>query len=268
MRTLKVFLAFFFCCFFSYQHILATPVPDSCLKLFCEGFHPDTLTIEQCSNPDSVKIDTCSSTVDFGHRYATKWFRVEFRKLIFFIPAASNVDTIIDRRWRDIDTSDIALRAGFDSVEVHFGTFVLQKAYPTESDTSSLAHLLQSQVFLLKFDNYVDIDSAQTLLKTIDSINTYYQNRALIALGIYENVEKKVATELIIQPNPASNKIKITRRDNQPINHIELFNVLGKKVYERNIGNTEEVEIDTHSLPDGLYIANCDALKAMILVSK
>jgi len=140
---------------------------------------PPNDTLHLFVNPDSVMIDTCSGSSTFHHRYAAKWFRIEFQKVIFYIPSSSNIDTIIDRGWRDIDTNQIIMRAAFDSVEVHFGSFVLQKAFPGAGDTTTLFNLLQSQIFLLKFNNYVDIDSAQAMLKTIPSVNAYYQNRAV-----------------------------------------------------------------------------------------
>ncbi|HYM21210.1 MAG TPA: hypothetical protein VEW28_09465 [Candidatus Kapabacteria bacterium] len=136
---------------------------------------PPNDSIYKYVNPDSVMIDTCYSSSTYHHRFASKWFRIEFKKVIFNISAASNPDTIIQRTWRDIDTSQMVLRANFDSVEVHFGAFILQKWAPDIGDTTNLL----SQIFLLKFNNYVDIDSAQAMLKTITSINTYYQNRAL-----------------------------------------------------------------------------------------
>lgn len=101
-------------------------------------------------------------------------FESSLKKVIFNISAASNPDTVIQRTWRDINANQTAIRTGFDSIEVHYGTFILQKAYPDAGDTSNLL----SQVFLLKCDSYVDIDSAQAKLKTVPSINTYYQNRA------------------------------------------------------------------------------------------
>src|SRR5580692_5015788 len=136
-------LGLLLCFVFTSIPAFATIGPCSLQLIF-----PPNDSVQKYANPDSVKIDTCHGSSTYHHRFAAKWFRIEFKKVIFNIPAASNPDTVIQRTWRDIDTSQSAIRAGFDSVEVHYGTFILQKAYPDAGDTSNLL----SQVFLLEFD--------------------------------------------------------------------------------------------------------------------
>jgi len=71
-------------------------VIGSCISLlFCIGLGRDTLFAQTQScwtfifplnnshdyvNPDSVKVDTCHNSTTYSHRFAAKWFRVEFKK--------------------------------------------------------------------------------------------------------------------------------------------------------------------------------------------
>ncbi|MEP7234879.1 MAG: hypothetical protein ABI778_06245 [Ignavibacteriota bacterium] len=217
----------------------------------------DTLPpYHQYANPDSVMVDTCSGSATYQHRYAAKWFRVEFQKVIFSIPAATNLDTSIDRGWRDIPTIDTAIRDGFDSIELHYGTFVLQKAYPGADDTTNI-FFSQSQVFLLKFDNYVDIDSAQSMLKTIPSIYTYYQNRAVAFNAVRTHLQIK---PLFLSSSMTTGFLNI-QYPSVTRNRLRVFDMKGcdQSDYVRFVqASSDIIGADCSLLADGFYFLAID----------
>lgn len=64
--------------------------------------------------------------------------------------------------------------------------------------------------------------------------------------------DKKKAEQLIIAPNPSNGYISIIGDNNLSQGRIQIFNYLGKIVYDRNIDSTET--IDVNNLINGMYI--------------
>jgi hypothetical protein len=143
-------------------------------------------------NYDSVMVDTCISDTNWYENwankvlYAKKWFCVILPNNALYIPECP-YDSIVERNWTDIDSSFSNLRVGFQILENTFGQFVLRKEYPHITDSNSTG----SKSFLIRFINYVNIDSAEQFLKNIDGINRqYYFNKCYKLLGNFKDYQE------------------------------------------------------------------------------
>jgi hypothetical protein len=136
---------------------------DSCWKL-CGPHDPEN----GFYNPDSLMVDTC---VVPNRNYAKKWYEIITNQILMDVPSYP-IDTLIEYQWTDIDTSFTDLREDFYDLENIFGAFHIKKEFPHIVDTSKIA----SRCYLIRFDNYVDIDSVELLLNSIEDIEkVWYQ---------------------------------------------------------------------------------------------
>ena len=208
-------------------------------------------------NPDSVLYDTCLCKTKpwlppyCKYVYAKQWFGLNLPNGALNIPQAPR-DSIILRNWRDIDSSFTDLRAGFENLENIFGNFSFMKVFPDDIDTNSIG----SRYFKIRFDSYVNIDSASNLIDSIKGIKgggylgryNYYEN---VNDSIYNN-EQKI---LIISPNPCNNLLKITGyfviKTNIQIITLQGIILYSKKFTELNY--YDSILINTSELPNGIY---------------
>ena len=65
--------------------------------------------------------------------------------------------------------------------------------------------------------------------------------------------EASLDTELRIFPNPASNSITVSN-NKESLNNIEIYNVIGSKVWSRESINNHSLQIDISSLKSGVYL--------------
>ena len=68
-------------------------------------------------------------------------------------------------------------------------------------------------------------------------------------LGLPENAVSSFA----VYPNPANDFVTISSKSD-PISQIEIFNVLGQKIMERNFSENLSENIDVSSLQSGMYV--------------
>src|SRR5260221_284133 len=134
--------------------------PDSCLKLLG---HDRIDHIKDWRNPDSIMVDSCLSSPAYLHKFAKKWFSLDFQYGSMLPIPAAPVDTIIQVEWTRIDTNFRATRVAFNALEQRFGHFILQKGVPRVGDTSDNL----STIFDMKFDSLVDVRAVDTQLKII-----------------------------------------------------------------------------------------------------
>ena len=151
-----------------------------------------------------------------SNRYAHAWF----------LKINSNGDTIWQKIYNFKNVPDLIDDNNFffDIKPSQDGFIILGNAYrkgvsPIEQD-----------VWLLK----------------VDSMGCLYQN-CITPTGV--DVEEKEIQELIIYPNPASNKIAI--QSNTIYNHYYIFNLYGQQILE---GDLQANEINISELPKGLFI--------------
>ena len=68
-------------------------------------------------------------------------------------------------------------------------------------------------------------------------------------LSYYDGVDEQ-ANRLLVYPNPVADKLTV--QSNEPINTLEIYNLMGALVYSQN-DCTNKTEIHTGDLPSGLY---------------
>lgn len=65
------------------------------------------------------------------------------------------------------------------------------------------------------------------------------------------------ANDLIIHPMPAGNFVNLKMRNNQVIQKVQVFSIEGKQIYSCNTRDAE-IQIDSHSFPNGYYIIRAE----------
>ena len=221
---IKSLLLLIFLFFFIYpQFAVSEEKKDTCLKLYLPN-EPD----KDMYNPDSVMADTCNQ-INKNLLYAKHWFFIILPPKVLNIPEF-NRDTIIERNWRDIDSSFINLRYGFFNVEKIFGNFILRKIAPDIIDTNSYG----SRSFEIRFNNYVNIDSVQYFLQNIP--NTFHALYDMRVKDLRSNLSEndiKLINKFELIPNPSNYNLNITFNINSASKiKINIINILGKKVIE------------------------------------
>lgn len=93
---------------------------------------------------------------------------------------------------------------------------------------------LQKDIFVVKFDSLMN--GPGNLFVGLNSINEDTQ------------------PNLKVYPNPFVDKIFINSKDEDFLNSLEVFDLYGKKVFEKNDLNSEIIEIDNLNLISGFYI--------------
>jgi hypothetical protein len=116
-------------------------------------------------------------------------------------------------------------------------------------------------------------------LNIIKSINRYVLNIALKpnliftsesqngysifgdnSVGFSEQIMKSFNSQSNIYPNPTRDRITINNNsDFHQTNTISIFKINGQKVMEQNFQNQKQVEIDTSTLPKGIYLVKIQA---------
>jgi hypothetical protein len=68
----------------------------------------------------------------------------------------------------------------------------------------------------------------------------------------------------MVYPNPTSSIVNIKTINDDVIEKVELFNVLGKRVLLKINNDTQKVTIDTSSLPKGIYFIKTEIKNKII----
>lgn len=63
-----------------------------------------------------------------------------------------------------------------------------------------------------------------------------------------------ITQKLIIFPNPVSNRVNIKMDDNSFLENVELYNLLGKKVFTTSANALQNIEINVSNLSTGIYV--------------
>lgn len=175
---------------------------DSCIRIIWEHnpeygyFNPDSVLIDSCMCPDMI-WEFCP------YLYANRWYKLYLPNGAINLPAYPH-DTTIYVSWQDIDTNFVELRQKFSEMESIFGNFIFKKVSPEIIDTFALG----SRHFVIKFDDYLLIDSVVQFLKTFPDIeNPGYT----FHLANYSDVKNSnnIFSEFFIYPNPSYGIINI-----------------------------------------------------------
>ncbi len=132
--------------------------------------HVETVWGNSWHNPDSVLVDTCSTSPTYGKLFLNGPFRVKFAYGSILPLDSVSVDSDLTVSWEVIDTSYDSIRSIFGNVEDQFGSFMLHKDFPDRSDTN----VELSRVFSIHTTGSVSIsiyDSKGNLIRLIDLLN-------------------------------------------------------------------------------------------------
>ncbi|MBI5325293.1 MAG: hypothetical protein HZB41_08500 [Ignavibacteriae bacterium] len=209
-------------------------------------------------NPDSVMLDTCATTNPIEPvLYAYKWY------LVILPPGALNVpeaprDTLIYRDWRDIDTNFIELREGFLNIENKFSPFIMRKEHPEGVDTSSLG----SRSWLIKFEEYFNIDSVVFYLSSIQNLTfAGYDMRAARFDDVYQNTVRNGAEIIDIKQNQPSEKITVKILKNIDYNKtLELYDIKFRLIFNYHLSDFEAnntIDLNISDFSAGVYFLRC-----------
>lgn len=222
---------------------------DSCLKLL-----RTQEAIE--SNPDSVKVDSCIGSTTFGDLYAKQWFAVIFNSQILPTPTGP-IDTIIDRRWEDIDTAYPSIRTGFDSLEQEFGSFFFRKELHL-NDTSK-------DYFKIRFSNYVNIGSVVLALHNIPLLDTSgYAMRVVAKAGVKTQLPTKNFINSIVLFRNYELQSGIFGTLNLS-GSISCFDVVGKCIFSVPVSSFSEESL-LQLCKKGTYILQSNEIKILVLI--
>ncbi len=237
-NSIGTLIAFCILCLFTTMNLYAQ---GPCLKLLRDAD-------STFSNPDSIMVDSCSSSPTYLHKFAKESFAfwLQYGSMLP-IPAAP-VDSIIDVEWTQIDTAYSSTRAGFDTLQQKFGHFILHKDVSYAGDTTDIS----SRFFSLRFDSFVDIQTAvnqMLLIPFLAATTVSYLDRSGIANGVNKSYIRK--DEYLIRPNPAISEISISGGNLQNINY-EIFSAVGVQVKE-DVLTIDHPVISTLSLAPAIY---------------
>jgi hypothetical protein len=235
---------------------------DSCMVLYCDLHPSDSAYSEFCVNVDSVRIDTCHGSPTYNEAFGKRWFKIEFTNYAINVPYGPH-DTVIEVSWTGIDTAYPTLRTSFSALETKHGTLWLKKGAPDFTDSTDLT----SHIFLLRFDDYVCIDSVLADLKNISGIESSFISYPRIADYVPEVASKHGASLLRVQPNLPNTELRLQRVDNQPIRHVIIYDSRGSKVLDKYFNaNEQQVLLSIQSLAIGMYVVTCDELLSVKII--
>jgi hypothetical protein len=264
MNLIKLVLSIIFCYLtiniLGIDEVLAQEEhTDSCLVLLENHFQDQDI-----SNPDSVLIDTCLCSdihwTECEYLYAKQWFEILFPIGSINLPYYP-ADTIIYINWDDIDSSFTEIREKLLNMYTAFGQYSMQKVYPDIIDPSRSG----SRYFLIKFDDYCNIDSVEEYLIGISDVKAKYIRRFVQDIESYMNEYSAIFdnSSFEVIPNPASEKItlSITLPELSNLN-ISIFDILGNRMYKNNeyriIGEYSN-EMDITGFQPGIYFVRVEA---------
>jgi len=244
-------------------HAKGQTYQDSCFRQIWEH-NPE----KEFENPDSVMYDSCECgdifkyfynndwTLPKQYFYAKQWFLVDLPFGALDVPQGPP-DTVIIRNWSDISTTFSNLRTGLEEMDNIFGNYILQKRFPEDVDSSYGT----STVFLIKFDEYVKIDSVENFLNSVTDINYPLYMRAYNFNPFISVKDNLTINDFILYPQPANDfiiieyslllnsNINITLTDLQGVFLGEIFSG-----FQDTGVNT--INYPINNLPSGIYFVN------------
>lgn len=223
---------------------------DSCLRLYCDP--------AICYNPDSVMVDTCSSSLTYEKRFCKTGFSVEFLDNVMNVGYGAP-DSILEVTWESIDTSYASIRSAFQDIYNTRGAYVFRKVYPTDTASSSTS----SRLYKIRFLEYTLVDSVLLEIDAIDRIYFTF-NKPEIPKSIFSE-KQKVGYEVEF----SNGQIRIQNTESkysQPL-EISIYSILGDKHYHAYM-SYPVYTISTISLPTGVYILSVGGYSYKFTIQK
>jgi len=234
MKKLILILALLFV-----SNSLFSAPPDSCLKVY-NNYWDSTF-----SNPYFVKVDSCTDSPTYGEYYGKDIFRLKFEYNIIPRDYLAPEDTIIEYTWQDILPQYSNAINDFQNIELNFGTFYFRESFPNEPDTTEFV----KRGLLLRFIDYVHIDSVEKALANIESVKSAGFNGWFTILTSVN--ESEINHRTMVYPNPATDYIEFENSIDFNSKVIAIYDVYGRLVKQTTYNNSP---LDISELQKGCYI--------------
>jgi hypothetical protein len=210
---------------------------DSCLVMAL----PNDSAHGTLWNPDSVMRDTCHDG------YYLRYFVKAGIEVIFLdsgvVPLGYGApDSILEVGWQAIDTNFSVIRAAFEHLYNHLGSFVLRKENPADTST------LSSGIFKLIFQAYTNVDSALADLDSLPDVKVnFYRPNVPAGIVLPALIETQQPSNVFLFPNPASGTVEIRGGE---LHDVLLFNESGQRISSWKLLNGT---FDISGVPPGPY---------------
>jgi hypothetical protein len=123
-----------------------------------------------------------------------------------------------------------------------FNTIPLNPQPHAENSTIPSVLIIQNE----KKNHYTENFSLK-----VDNINVVAQNTVpVVTVGL----DKVLANQFNIYPNPASNLVTITNNDNLPVQQITIYDTAGKQLSTQTFNNQTEIQLNVAHLASGTYM--------------
>ena len=106
--------------------------------------------------------------------------------------------------------------------------------------------------------------TGKIMMQFSSNINPFKNRYSIEFMNSLEDVEENESSNMIIYPNPASNKIYINDKN---ISEVSVYNALGQKVYSKS-GEFDNLAIETTMFANGLYVVNIKKTDGEIISQK
>lgn len=215
-------------------------------------------------NPDSVAVDTCWDSPTYDQLYARQWFDVTFDTQAVDLPWYPN-GTVIDTTWEVVGTDFSSIREGLEDLEERFGTFILRKRWPADT----LGEI--SQMFDLRFDSYVNIDSASDAINAIPNAYGGYIQRLIILIDAVpvDVMEEAESETFFLIPNPAGGSVDVAFESKKfsTTSPLIVHDALGRTVLQTPVQQPpQHTRLDLSALSAGAYFVRYGSSLTTLIV--
>ncbi len=248
---MKHFLIFALAIVLSSLGSIAQMPPDSCFKMICPDEEPGEGGSDFYSNPDSVLVDSCYGSANFGVAYAYKYFEFHLETVASDGYPFGNLITLnTPYSVNDMTSSYDNAKQKYSQIDPDFKFSIIRPSYGEVLGGQAESEHMIRPCFAIVFDNYVPIKEAKQLLFAIfegyvESKSIAYASRAGVAVSVTENDEQN--SEITIYPNPATEIITIAGICNSQ--KYEIFDILGNRLTSGEF--TGSVDISNYQM--GVY---------------
>ncbi|MEI6817016.1 MAG: T9SS type A sorting domain-containing protein [Bacteroidota bacterium] len=141
-----------------------------------------------------------------------------------------------------------------DSVAIYTNTIITDKINWTKISGWYTADSAYDYVMLGRFFYYAHTD---TLLGS-QAVSVYYLDNVYVGLDSVSNYHdgipslNSIANQISIYPNPATSSLTISS-NNDAIENLEIYSMVGKLIYTESVGRRNEVSISVASITQGIY---------------
>lgn len=198
--------------------------PDSCLKIY------DIPEDETFTNPYDVRVDSCDGSSTFGEFYAKGYFSVKFDYNIIPRSGLFPEDTLIEYSISDIDTIYNDAIIEFQNLETQYGSFKFIEEKPHLPDTTTLL----SRKLSINFDNFVNIDSADESIHSINLVTSVSFASWFRILSNINEIEENTSLSYNNHTDILNIQNILGKESNLKIYNINGIEVLSQIIYSRS----------------------------------